>query len=118
MVGSAAGRHERPFLNQGTLCFVAESILWTVIYDKIYANREIQADVRLGVKSMAMLFTIETHIESMLWFVWWLMGAALILYATLEEIGFQFYLITVFGSLHSLGAMISKVELGNKVSCW
>lgn len=118
MVGSAATGLDRPWLDQGTLCLVAASLLWTVIYDTIYAHQDIKDDARLGVKSMAMLFATETRTKLLLWFLWWLMGAALILYARLEEMGFQFYFITVFGALASLGAMIANVELGNEASCW
>lgn len=118
VVGSAAGGLEEPWMDRGTLCLVAASILWTVIYDTVYAHQDIKDDTRVGTKSMAMLFSTESGTKSLLWGVWCLMGAALITYARLEQMGLIFCAITIFGSLSSLGAMIWKVELGDQASCW
>lgn len=118
MVGSAAAGLERPWIDQGTICLVIVSVLWTVIYDTIYAHQDIKDDARVGVKSMALLLKTELQTKFLLWFLWLLMGSALIMYATLEGLGFQFYLIAVLGSLASQGAMIWKVELRKEESCW
>lgn len=118
MVGSAAAGLERPWMDNGTQSLVAVSLLWTVIYDTIYAHQDIKDDARVGVKSMAMLLKTEIQTKFLLWVLWLLMGAALILYATLEGVGLQFYLTAVLGSLASLGTMIWKVELRKEASCW
>lgn len=120
VVGSAAAGLVKPWTDPATLYLVAASVLWTVIYDTIYAYQDIEDDIRVGVKSIAVLCRNQTRAGAklLLWFLWFLMGAALVLYARLAEMREYFYVVAVGGSLFSLGRMIANVELKNEASCW
>ncbi|KAI1273874.1 UbiA prenyltransferase family-domain-containing protein [Xylaria sp. FL0933] len=97
-------------------CVFFASILWTIIYDTIYAHQDLKDDLKVGVKSIAVLFRDQTKL--LLWLVLGCMVALLSMAGVLEQMGWQYYIIAAGGSAVSLGAMIANVELKDSASCW
>ncbi|KUI58278.1 4-hydroxybenzoate polyprenyltransferase, mitochondrial [Cytospora mali] len=93
VVAAAATGVNQPWADASTLCLVAASILWAVIYDTIYAYQDITDDIATGVKSTAVLFRNNT--KHLLWFILFLMGALLVLYGSLAELGIAYNFITL-----------------------
>ncbi|KAI0406580.1 prenyltransferase [Xylaria palmicola] len=116
IVGCAAAGEEEPWKDGAALCLVMASVLWTVTYDTIYASLDIQDDIKIGIKSMAVLF--GTYTKIMLWVVTGLQSAHLVAYGWLTMRGIGYYTVTVAGCLVSLAVMVSYVKLGDKASCW
>ena len=99
-----------------TACLFLASVLWTVIYDTIYACQDVSDDVKIGLKSTAILFREWTKP-----FLWVSLGLAISLltaYGNLGGMGLGYYAITVGGCSSSLGTMIMKVNLKDPLSCW
>ncbi|KAI0199426.1 UbiA prenyltransferase family-domain-containing protein [Astrocystis sublimbata] len=97
-------------------CIFFASILWTVVYDTIYAHQDLKDDLKVGVKSIAVLFRDMTKV--FLWLCLGCMVALLSMAGLLEQMGWQYYVIAAGGSAVSLGAMIANVELKDSASCW
>lgn len=102
-------------LDYSILCLFWASVLWTMIYDTIYAHLDLEDDIKVGIKSMAVLFRDRTR--PVLWQL--LTCEAVMLYAcgTLNGMGVLYY-IGVGGAIVSLGMMIARVDLKNSESCW
>ncbi|KAI1204148.1 UbiA prenyltransferase [Annulohypoxylon truncatum] len=97
-------------------CLFLASILWTVIYDSIYAHQDVKDDIKVGLKSIAVLLKDQT--KPALWLSLGCMVALLYTCGSLLDMGIQFHVIAAGGSLLSLGAMIANVELKDSASCW
>ncbi|KAI1630567.1 UbiA prenyltransferase family-domain-containing protein [Biscogniauxia mediterranea] len=97
-------------------CLFIASIFWTIIYDTIYAHQDLKDDLKVGLKSIAVLFGDNT--KTLLWLVLSCMITLLYTVGNLEGMGSQFFLIAGGGSALSLGAMISSVKLKDSASCW
>ena len=110
------GSGSKPNVEYSTLCLFLASILWTMIYDTIYAHLDLKDDIKAGVKSLAVLYRDST--KSLLWQLLALMTALLVTCGTLSEMGMLYYLVAVGGALASLGLMIANVDLKNPESCW
>ncbi|KAI1390545.1 UbiA prenyltransferase [Hypoxylon trugodes] len=92
------------------------SVLWTVIYDTIYAHQDVKDDIKVGLKSIAVLFRDRT--KPLLWLSLGCMVALLYTCGSLLNMGIPFHAMAGGGSLLSLGAMIANVELKDSASCW
>ena len=99
-----------------TLCLFLASVLWTMIYDTVYAHQDLKDDLKAGIKSMAVLFGQRT--KFVLWQLLASMFVLLIVCGRLGEKNLPFFVITVIGGTISLGTMIAKVDLENAESCW
>ncbi|MCJ1231629.1 hypothetical protein MMC12_008308 [Toensbergia leucococca] len=110
------GSGSKPRVEYSTLCLFLASMLWTMIYDTIYAHQDLKDDLKAGIKSLAVLYGDRT--KSLLWQLLGLMAALLLACGWLSEMGVMYYLIAVGGSLMSLGLMIAWVELKSSESCW
>ena len=94
--------------------FVA-NILWTMIYDTVYAHQDIRDDIKAGVKSMAIRFADSTkQLATTL---------AAIQVALLSYTGWHaglspiYYVLTCGGTAVALGKMIAEVDLKEPSSC-
>ncbi|KAI3325299.1 UbiA-domain-containing protein [Xylariaceae sp. AK1471] len=114
--GSESLHQEKVWVQASIACVFFASILWTIIYDTIYAHQDLQDDLKVGVKSIAVLFRDQTKV--FLWLVLGCMIALLSIAGLLEQMGWQYYIIAAGGSALSLGAMIAHVELKDSASCW
>ncbi|KAI1657066.1 UbiA prenyltransferase [Daldinia decipiens] len=98
-----------------TFLFLA-CILWTVIYDTIYAHQDVKDDTKINLKSMAVLCGNKTK-----YLLWVLLGGMLALLSAsgyLAQMGPWYYILAVGGCFGSLGIMILNVDLGDSLSCW
>ena len=98
-----------------TLCLLVANIMWTMIYDTIYAHQDLEDDIKAGVKSMAVRFADTTKtLASVLTVVQ--VGLLLIAgwYAGLSPI---YFVGTCAGSALALGSMIAIVDLKKPASC-
>jgi 4-hydroxybenzoate polyprenyltransferase len=116
VVGSGFTGVDRPWNDPACLCLVVASCCWTVIYDTVYAHQDLEDDIDLGVKSLAVLF--RDKVKQLLWVVLILMCGALILYGRHMETTVTYYIVTLGGCVSSLGSMIFKVQLQDKGNCW
>ncbi|KAL2042602.1 hypothetical protein N7G274_004361 [Stereocaulon virgatum] len=98
-----------------TLSLFVANILWTMIYDTVYAHQDIKDDVKAGVKSMAVRFADSTKtLASTL---------AAIQVGLLIVVGWQadfsliYFLGTCGGSAVALGSMLARVDLKEPASC-
>jgi 4-hydroxybenzoate polyprenyltransferase len=91
-------------------------VVWTVIYDTVYAHQDLQADLRVGIKSLAVLLQGRTKMA--LWFFLGIMGSLLVKCGRGSQFGPVYYLVGVGGSLVSLGMMVARVNLRDSRSCW
>ena len=110
------GYGSEPHVQYSTLCLFLANILWTVIYDTIYAHLDLKDDVRAGIKSLAVLYRDST--KSLLWRLLTLMTVLLITCGRLGELGVMYYLVAVGGAMLSLSFMIANVDLKSPESCW
>ncbi|CAJ2510341.1 Uu.00g050440.m01.CDS01 [Anthostomella pinea] len=114
--GGPFGDEEEITVQPSIACLFFACILWTVIYDSIYAHQDLKDDLEVGLKSLAVLFRDRTKI--MLYSALGCMICLLASVGYLEQMGFQYYLIACGGSALSLGAMVTYVELKDSTSCW
>ena len=98
-----------------TICLFVANVLWTMIYDTVYAHQDVQDDVNAGVKSMAVRFkdSTKTLASTLTVGMVTLLAAA----AWLAGLGVLYVMIGCGGSALALGLMISKVDLKNASSC-
>ncbi|KAI1100215.1 UbiA prenyltransferase family-domain-containing protein [Jackrogersella minutella] len=103
-------------MDKSATCLYFACVLWTVIYDTIYAHQDIEDDKKIGMKSLAVLFGDKTKP--------WLsgvLGAMILALSAAGQyggLGLPFYCLSVIGSSFSLGAMITMVDLADSTSCW
>lgn len=100
-------------------CLMLGCVIWSTIYDTIYAHQDLADDRRLGLRSMAVLLG-ERGTKPVLSFLLCVM--VLLLWTCGYYLGFMptwpFMLIAPSGSVVSLGAMIANVKLQDSRSCW
>ncbi|XP_065829318.1 4-hydroxybenzoate polyprenyltransferase, mitochondrial-like [Oscarella lobularis] len=101
-------------LDASVLPLYAACICWTIIYDTIYAHQDKKDDVKIGVKSTALLFGSQTKP----WMA--LFSTSMCLGGTAAGILSQQtwpYFATFYGSLAVLGWQIWKLNLDNENEC-
>ncbi|MCJ1330080.1 hypothetical protein MMC10_006761 [Thelotrema lepadinum] len=106
----------RRFVDPSTLCLFGANILWTMIYDTIYAHQDLQDDLKAGIKSLAVVYRDRT--KTLLWQLLAVMSALLTACGFLNDMSIMYYLVAVGGATGSLASMITLVELKNSESCW
>ncbi|KAI1809744.1 prenyltransferase [Poronia punctata] len=114
MVGASTLGIEEP--DRAEICLVMSLILWTSIYDTVYAHQDKKDDMKIGVKSTAVLF--QHHARKLLWGLLLFMGICLLYYGWLTEAGWGYYSVSLGASVGSLGSMIYCVDLDDEASCW
>lgn len=116
MVGSSAVGAVQPWTDPSTLFLLVASILWVILFDTIYAHQDLADDLKIGVKSLAVLF--KNHAKALLWALYLGMSTCLLASGYYGHMGITYYVITVMGCVLSVGAMVMKVDLQNAASCW
>lgn len=110
------GSNSRPRVEYSTLCLFVANIMWTMIYDTIYAHQDLEDDLKAGIKSLAVLYRDRT--KTLLWQLLAFMIVLLLTCGWLSKMGVVYYVVTVGGTTMSLGLMIARVELKSSKSCW
>ncbi|PLB53891.1 UbiA prenyltransferase [Aspergillus steynii IBT 23096] len=103
-------------IDYSVLCLFLAGVAWTIIYDTVYAHQDLQADLQVGIKSLAVLFQART--KALLWPLLATMAALLIECGLLSAMSPLYYLVTVVGATLSLATMIARVDLASSPSCW
>ncbi|KUL91123.1 hypothetical protein ZTR_00997 [Talaromyces verruculosus] len=103
-------------LEPSVMALFLAGVVWTVIYDTIYAHQDLQADLRVGIKSLAVL--LQTRTKFVLWPLLALMTSLLVNCGQRSHFGAVFYLVGVGGAIGTLGTMIALVDLRDSQSCW
>lgn len=94
----------------------AGGALWTIMYDTIYAHQDKLDDVKVAVKSTAILFGSATlpiisgfsaGFVGLLAYSGWLAGCSA-----------PFYAVSVGGAVAHLTWQIRTVDLDSRASCW
>ncbi|RYP60257.1 hypothetical protein DL769_008191 [Monosporascus sp. CRB-8-3] len=116
MVGSSSMGTEKPWTDTSTVCLLVASIFWVILFDTIYAHQDLAGDLKVGVKSLAVL--LNGNARPFLWTLVSGMGALLYLSGVHGGMGFPYYLITVGGCISSVGTMVALVNLEDPQSCW
>lgn len=116
MIGSSALGVDKPWTDRSTLCLLGASILWVMLFDTIYAHQDLADDLKVGVKSLAVLF--NGYAKPLLWTLFGGMSVLLYLSGVYGGMGLLYFLITVGGCVSSVGAMVAMVDLGDPKSCW
>lgn len=98
-----------------TLSLVIANVLWTMIYDTIYAHQDKKDDERAGVKSMAVKFKDSTKtLSSVLGIV---VIVLLVQTGIFMRLSGLYFTLTCGGTAISLAAMIGFVNLDVPTSC-
>ncbi|KAG7291433.1 hypothetical protein NEMBOFW57_001452 [Staphylotrichum longicolle] len=119
MVGGCAAGVPAPWAEPSTQYLLGASILWVVIFDTVYAHQDLVDDVRVGVKSTAVLLRKRRGAaRGALWVL--LAGMTLALVASGRHASFRlpYYVLSVGGCAASVGAMVARVDLQDPASCW
>ena len=98
-----------------TTSLFAAHVLWTVIYDTIYAHQRTKDDVKAGVKSMAIRFANHTKLLASILAT----AQVILLIATgwLTELPPVYFILTCGGGGIALVSMIVQVNLSQPASC-
>lgn len=99
-----------------TACLAAAAMLWTVIYDTIYAFQDREDDVQVGLKSTAVLFGKWTKVFLSINLI--SLVTLLLYFGVSLKLGMLFFAFAIGGCVASLGAMILQVDLSKPQSCW
>lgn len=116
VTGSASLNVQQPWADASRQCLVLACTIWTVIYDTIYAYIDVPDDLRLGLKSTAVLF--RHYMKPFLWSLLGCMGASLHYCGLLSGMGLSYFLFAEGGCLLSIGLMIYGVDLSSTKSCY
>ncbi|KIW68493.1 4-hydroxybenzoate polyprenyl transferase [Phialophora macrospora] len=98
------------------VCLFGACVLWSVIYDSVYAHQDRDDDIRFGIKSLAVL--CRRRMKEVLWGLLALMALMLIACGVAAELSVGFYILGVGGSFVALATMIYRVQLAESASCW
>ncbi|KAI1501379.1 UbiA-domain-containing protein [Biscogniauxia marginata] len=102
-------------MDQSLLCLFFGCVLWTVTYDTVYGFQDYKEDIRVGVKSTAVLF--GEWGKPILWFLSNSMVALLISSGYLAGMSLTYFAVSVGGCFTSLNVMMAKVNLKSPESC-
>ncbi|MBU6140710.1 MAG: 4-hydroxybenzoate octaprenyltransferase [Proteobacteria bacterium] len=94
-------------INFSTLLLYFSAIIWTVIYDTIYAFQDIEDDLRFGVKSTAIKF--QKHPKKILNFLCLVMLLGLTLCGFVTNLSFGYFFVILL-SCSALIAQIRKCD--------
>jgi 4-hydroxybenzoate polyprenyl transferase len=97
-----------------TIILYVAAIIWTIIYDTIYAYQDIEDDLRIAVKSTAISFQKNPQ-KALIWLTF-TMFLTLILLGWKCKFGFGFFLVILTADL-LLNHKIKKCDFQNPQNC-
>ncbi|KAL4889678.1 UbiA prenyltransferase family-domain-containing protein [Aspergillus ambiguus] len=116
MIGSSAMGVSEPWMDKSTLSLLMASILWVIIFDTVYAHQDLEDDLKVGVKSTAVL--LQNYARLFLVVLYLGMSACLFACGYYANMSLAFFSVTVGGCFFSVGAMVFLVDLKDPASCW
>ncbi|KAH9886149.1 UbiA prenyltransferase family [Xylariomycetidae sp. FL2044] len=99
----------------GILSFYMANVCWTVVYDTVYAQQDVEDDARAGVRSMAVYFLGRQRL--LLEFVSFLMCLFLLTSGWWESFGWRYFVSACGGTMVSLSYMMLTIELSKPEEC-
>ena len=84
-------------LNFSLMCLYISGIFWTLGYDTIYAIQDIDDDLKIGIKSTALLF--KNKVRGWVFFFYSTMLVMLVIFGLLTQINFYYFLGLFFVGL-------------------
>ena len=103
-------------IGRPVLCLHLACIVWSILYDSVYAHQDVEDDVKAGIKSLAVLYQNQT--KPLLWVLLGTMTILLTACGITAELGAAYYILAVGGSFMALALMISRVQWQESASCW
>ncbi|KAF2962889.1 hypothetical protein GQX73_g10686 [Xylaria multiplex] len=100
---------------QAMMAFYLANACWTVVYDTIYAQQDVEDDVKAGVRSIAVRFRGNTR--ALLWSVSSIVVATLLASGYLQGFGYGYMAVTCGGTMMSLSYMLSTVNFTVPTEC-
>lgn len=98
-----------------TTALFASNVLWTIIYDTVYAHQDAAVDVAAGVKSMAVRFGPRTELLASALSV--LQFGLLVIVGVQAGFGPLYFAGSCVGAALGTARMLVKVDLGDPASC-
>jgi len=95
--------------------FYAANVCWTIVYDTVYAQQDVEDDAKAGVRSMAVHFRGKA--KTLLGLVSTLQVSLLLLCAYSQGFGSGYKMIACGGTAVSLGYMLTTIDLANPSEC-
>jgi 4-hydroxybenzoate polyprenyltransferase len=89
-------------------------VIWTMIYDTIYAFQDIEDDLAIGVKSSAIRF--QKNPKKFLHFLVWTLFISLTFLGIYAKFGIEFFTVEAFAAI-LLSHKISKCDFKNAKKC-
>lgn len=98
-----------------TMSIFLSIIVWTMIYDTVYAHQDLKDDIKAGVKSMAVRFANST--KPLVFVLAAAQVGLLVLAGWTAKMSPVYFWGTCGGSAVALGMMIATVDLKDPASC-
>ena len=98
-----------------TASLIAANVVWTMIYDTVYAHQDLKDDVKAGVKSMAVKFADSTKL--LLSVLSLVQVSLLTATGRLVQLPPIYFVIACGGTALSLASMLVRVDLKQPSSC-
>jgi 4-hydroxybenzoate polyprenyltransferase len=98
-----------------TTLLVSANVLWTMVYDTIYAHQDKEDDKKAGVKSMAVRFRDSTKLITSMLSITIIVFLSMI--GSLMHLSLLYFIFTCVGTAMSLATMIGMVDLDTPASC-
>ena len=111
LIGYAAIEYQ---INIQIIFLYLAGIFWTLGYDTIYAHQDREDDLKIGIKSTAILFGNTTNRWIVIFYS--LMVASLFLFGLLNDQNF-YYFISLFFVIVHLFYQIKKLDINNSNVC-
>lgn len=103
-------------IDLGILSLFLAILCWTVISDTVYAHQDLEDDIHLELKSMAVLLRDRTKPVLSVFLA--AMVISLGVCGSYYSFGILYHILSLAGSLVILGNLLVKVDLKDSSSCW
>ncbi|KAF9893598.1 hypothetical protein FE257_010910 [Aspergillus nanangensis] len=98
-----------------TMCLFAACLLWTVIFDTVYAHQDVDDDVKAGVRSLAVL--LGGHSRAGLLVMALAQCVFLVMVGIMCDFSAIYFMASCGGTLVTLMTMVRTVDLKRPESC-
>lgn len=111
----AGGQYKLDVKSQAAIATYFASVLWTVIFDTVYAHQDLQYDIKAGVKSLAVRLGDNT--KTVLGFMAYCQISLQIYVGVICGFGPAYFIFNVLGSGMVLATMLISVDLKVPAEC-
>lgn len=102
----------------GLIILYLACIFWTFLYDTIYGFQDIEDDLRIGIKSSAIIFSKKNSVnpKKSLYKISVIVSLFFIMLGVYEELNFSYFFVIIFGGFLVLYKIL-KIDLKNPKNC-